>query len=193
MVKRKRDFRAEYRRRVAKAFAKGLSRSQARGHPKAGEAAISDNHRGYPIEDVRLQLGLRLLQQGRPLTAVAKEIHVSPERLRTYGSRKKAIEKKGRRWVVRHDLPRRVLILSDGKEIAITVGDFEMASLVGKYMAHLGWFLKTNNLRHLRRFAGKSVVDIDGKSHPLETRPNVLYRLSAAGTSSFEQVYRIVV
>jgi hypothetical protein len=193
MAKRKRDFKSEYRQRIKLGLAKGRSRAQSRGHPKPSEAPVSQRRPGYPIEDVRLQLGLRLLQQGRPLTAVAKEIHVSPERLRNYGGRKGAIEKRGRRWFVRRGLPRKVLIFSDGKEIAITVGDFDAASLVGKYMAHVRWFQETNNIRHLKSFVGKSVTDIDGKSYLLETRPNVLYRLSHAGGSSFEQVYRIVV
>jgi hypothetical protein len=94
---------------------------------------------------------------------------------------------------VRRDLPRKVLIFSDGKEVTITVGDFHAASLVGKYMAHVRWFQETNNIRHLKPFVGRLVVDIDGETYPLETRPNVLYRLSGAGGSSFEQVYRIVV
>ena len=193
MAKRKRDHKSEYARRVRLAAERGLSRSQARGHPKPGEAAVSKRQLQYPIEDSRLQLGLKLLRQGRPLTKVAKEIHVSPERLRNYGGRKKAIEKRGRRWVVRHDLPRRVLIYSAGQELAITVGDFETASLVGRYMAHVRWFLESNNRAHLKSFAGKSVKDIDGDSYPLLTDPNALYALAHASETSFEQIYRIVV
>jgi hypothetical protein len=192
MAKRKRDYKAEYRRRIGLGLIKGLSRAQSRGHPTPSEPSVSIRHDGYPIEDVRLQLGLRLLQQGRSLTATAKEIHVSPERLRTYGERKKAIEKRGRRWVVSKALSRIVPIYTDGRQLAITVNS-ETASLVAKYMAHVRWFLQTNNIRHLKRFVEKAVRDIDGKSHTFETRPNVLYRLSHAGASSFEQVYRIVV
>jgi hypothetical protein len=36
-----RDYRAEYQQRIARALAKGFSRTQGRGHPKAGEAYIS--------------------------------------------------------------------------------------------------------------------------------------------------------
>ena len=40
MSRRKRDYRAEYARRIARGTAKGISRSQARGHPKPKEAAV---------------------------------------------------------------------------------------------------------------------------------------------------------
>jgi hypothetical protein len=33
---------------------------------------------------------------------------------------------------------------------------------------------------------------VKGKRHIFETRPNVLYRLSASQTEPFEEVYRIV-
>jgi hypothetical protein len=57
----------------------------------------------------------------------------------------------------------------------------------------VGWFLTTNDKSHLKPYAKKYVTDTDGKTHLLETRPNVLYRLSHTGGRSFEQVYRIVV
>jgi hypothetical protein len=193
MVKRKRDFRAEYKRRISRGLKRGLRRSQARGHPKPAEKPATKGRAAKPIEDVRLQLGLRLLQQGRSLTAVAKEIHVSAERLRSHGVQKKAIQKRNRRWVVRRDLPRHVPVYTNGRELAITVGDFDEASLVGQYMAHVRWFLQTNHPRHLKPFAGKSVKDIDGETYLLETRPNVLYQLSQSGGASYEEIYRIVV
>jgi len=56
-------------------------------------------------------------------------------------------------------------------------------------MSAVGWFLKTNDISHLEPFIKKTVKDTDGKIHPLETRPNVLYRISHDGGSSFEQVH----
>ena len=193
MVKPKQGHQTAYQRRIARGLAKGLTRSQARGHPKPGEKPASKRRAPKPIEDIRFQLGLKLLKQGRPLSAVAKEIHVSAERLRAFGKQKKAIQKRNRRWVVRRDLPRRVPLYTNGREIAIIVGDFNEASLVGKYMAHVRWFLQTNHPRHLKAFVGKSVKDIDGNTYPLETRPDVLYQLSQSGGASYEEIYRIVV
>lgn len=42
MARRPRDYRAEYRRRIRNAEARGLSRSQARGHPRRSEAHAED-------------------------------------------------------------------------------------------------------------------------------------------------------
>jgi hypothetical protein len=193
VVKRKRDFQAEYRRRVERALARGLSKAQARGHRRATEAKTTKNRAEKALDDAKLQMGLRFLRKEKSFTKAAKEAHISPERLRTIAIEKGIVEKRGRRWVIKHELPRRVLIFTDGREKKITVGDFSEASLVGKYMSAVGWFLRTNDIRHLRPYASKSVTDIDDTQYPLETRPNTLHRLANAGVSSFEQVYRIVV
>jgi hypothetical protein len=75
----------------------------------------------------------------------------------------------------------------------MVVGDFESASKVGHFMSAVGRFLETNDRSVLETFIGQSVRDISGKEHSLETRPNVLYRLSSTGEQTFEQVYRIVI
>jgi hypothetical protein len=191
MSPRRRDFRAEYRRRIANALAKGLSRSQGCGHPKAAEIPPRPARR--PFEEARVQLALRALRQERNFAKAAKAAKVSPERLRKYAVERGLIEKAGQRWRVRQDLPRRMLIFSNGRSLAITVADFQSASLVGRYMAAVRRFLETNDRSVLEPFIGQSVRDATGKEHPFETRPNVLYRLSAAGEHTFEQIYRIVI
>ncbi len=45
----------------------------------------------------------------------------------------------------------------------------------------------------LKPFEGKSIKDILGREHHLETRPNVLHRLLAAGTESYEEIYRLTI
>jgi len=191
MPKGHRNFRAEYARRIARGISKGLSLSQSRGHPKSAEALARGSSR--PISDDRIQLALRTLRQEQNFARAAKAAKVSPERLRKYAIERGLIEKSGRRWQTRPDLPRRMLIFSAGKSLAITVGDFASASSVGRYMAAVRRFLETNNRSVLTPFVGQSVRDVASKEHPFETRPNVLYRLSAGGEHTFEQIYRIII
>jgi hypothetical protein len=192
-MKSKRNYAIEYARRIARAVGKGLSRSQARGHPKPTEAIIRASRTAKPLEDHRLQLALKVLRQEKSLTAAAREAKVSPERLRRYATERSIIERRGRRWIVRRDLPRRMLLFSDGKTLQIVVGDFASASKVGRFMSAVSTFLRTNNPAGLRQFEGVSVADISGKIHPFETHPNALYRLASAHDQSFEHIYRIVI
>jgi hypothetical protein len=83
-----------------------------------------------------------------------------------------------------------MLLYSQGQALSVVVGDFESASLVGRYMAAAGRFLETNDPTVLTPFVGQSVRDTSGKEHPLEG-PNV--RLSSTDEHTFEQVYRIVI
>ena len=193
MAKRRRDYAAEYKRRIARALARGLSKSQARGHRRAAEATVAKSRAQRALEDAKLQMGLRYLRKEKSFTKAAKEAHVSPERLRTEAIEKGIVEKHGRRWTIRRDLPRRVLVLTDGRERTITVPNFKAASDVGKHWSAIGSFVRTADAAFLRPFVGKTVTDINGKSYVLETRPNVILRHAHAGGSSFEQTYRIVV
>ena len=194
MPTKERDYRAEYRRRIAAVAAKGISRSQARGHPKPTEAAIASKRPPRPIADDRLQLAFRVLRQEKSLSAAAKAAKVAPERLRHFATDRNIIERQGRRWVVRHQLPRRMLLFSDGKPLQVVVGDFDTASKIGRFMSAVKQFIrKTNNPAGLREFEGVSVTDVSGKTHAFETRPNALYRLISAHDQSFEHIYRIVI
>lgn len=192
-VPKQRDYAAEYARRIARWLAKGLSRSQARGHPRPGESGLSIGKRQAPLNDERLQRALQVLRQEKNLAAAAKAAGIAPERLRQFAASKGAITKKKRRWIINPALPRRMPLFSQGRQITITVGDLSSASLIGRYMSAVGFFLKSNDRRLLPPFSGRSVTDISGKAFPFETNPNALYRLASAGGETFEQVYRIVV
>ena len=193
MKTRSRDYKAEYARRIARGAAKGISRGQARGHPKPKEAAVSSKRPPRPIEDERLQLAFRVLRQEKSLSAAAKAAKIAPERLRHFATERDIIERQGRRWIVRHQLPRRMPLFTEGKPLQVIVGDFDSASKIGRFMSAVGEFLRTNNPAGLREFEGASVTDVSGRTHPFETRPNALYRLSSAHDQSFEHIYRIVV
>ncbi|HEV2550418.1 MAG TPA: hypothetical protein VGU20_24105 [Stellaceae bacterium] len=61
--------------------------------------------------------------------------------------------------------------------------------VVGSYLSAVRRFRDTNDIEPLEQFIGKSVKDVRGTVFPLETRPNVLYRLSAS-IEPLEEFYR---
>lgn len=189
---RPRDYRAEYARRIERGLGQDLSRSQARGHPRPGEAPVS--RRGaMPAYDPRLEAGLKLIRAGTPLTRAAPVIGVSRERLRRYVAQTGVVAKRGGRWtVVQDQRPRQIQLFSWGRALTVTVPGYEHAALVGRYLAAVGAFLDSNDPTHLDPFVGEAITDVRGKRHSFETRPNVLYRLAAGRGESFEQIYRIV-
>lgn len=195
-MKKPRDYKEEYARRTAQAAAKGVSRSQARGHPRKGERLVSmrlQRRASKKEYDPRLEQGLKQMREGRRLTSSARAIGVSPERLRRYVWQTGVVRKKGGRWIFRKDKRRRQLpIYSHGQVLTITVANYEIAAKIGRYMAAAGEFLISNDPAHLAPFMGESVADVDGRVYIFETRPNVLYRLASSSPQSFENVYRII-
>ncbi len=201
MSKRVRDYKAEYARRIARGLEQGLSRSQARGHPRPLEPTKQTTARagkaGQAVKpakfDRRLEDGFRALRDGQTLTASAKSVRVSPERLRRYVAETGMAKREGQRWIIGPDVrPRVMQMFSNGEVLNVTVNPDE-ARLVGAYHSAVGQFLNTNDPAFLQLFEGQFVTDITGKAHPFETDPNALYRLDSTGGDSFEDVYRIVV
>ena len=185
---RKRDYKAEYQRRIANATKRGLSRSQARGHARAGEKPI----RAKRVKsDERLEAALKLLRQSNNQGRAAKEAGVSTERFRRFLRSNALAERQGRKWVLTDNRSRRMTVITGGEAVELTLRDFEQSSVDGKHLAAVGTFLRTNDIDQLRPFEGQSVIDATGQSHPLETDPSALYRLSAAGGEVFHEIYRL--
>lgn len=186
---KQRDYAGEYQRRIANAAKRGLSRSQARGHARQGEASIR------PMtgkSDVRLEAALKLLRQTGHQGRAAKDAGVSPERFRRFLRDNALAERRGKQWQITDSRPRRMTVISDGDAREITLRDFDQASLNGRHLAAVGEFLRTNDIDLLRPFEGQSVIDAKGEAHPLETDPNALYRLAHTGSEVFHQVYRLI-
>jgi hypothetical protein len=191
MPGRRRDYRAEYARRIASGLRKGLTRAQARGHPGPSQTLASQ-----PLKPVaysrQLEAGFNAIREGKSLTGAAKAVHVSPERLRRYLRGQGIAERRGRRWIPLDDKrPRRLLLYSNGEARTVTVGRLA-ASDIGAYMSAVGHFLETNNPAYVELFEGRDIADVRGVAHQFETDLNTLYRLAHTGDETFEQVYRIV-
>jgi hypothetical protein len=190
---RRRDHAAEYQRRIARGLAKGLTRSQARGHPRAAERHLSTKAAELK-PDRRLLEGLKALRETRNLGDAARRARVAPERLRHFVHQLDFVEKRGARYVVGEDRwVRRVIFYSAGHKVDTIVQGYEPARLAGLYWEAVGEFLRTNDPAYLAPFEGVQIKDFNENAYTLETRPNVLYRLANEGLNSFEQVYKIVV
>lgn len=187
-MSRTRDYKAEYRRRIANAEKRGLSRSQARGHPKPNEAPVRLSSQK---DRERLEAALREMRRSGNLTQAAKASRMAPERLRRHIYSKQLAKRSGRSWVFTDNRLREMTVVSDGEAQVQLLAGFDQASLNGKHLAAIKAFLASNEFSHLLPFVDQSVVDAAGVSHPLETDPNTLYRIAASGTEVFHEVYRL--
>lgn len=186
---RKRDYKAEYARRIANATKRGLSRSQARGHARSGENSVrapSSKH------DERLENALKALRKSGSQSAAAKSVGVSPERFRRFLRQNVEIAGRGRSRKITDNRSREMTVISEGEITKRNLRDFKQASLNGEHLNAVKAFLSSNDIELLDPFEGRAVIDAKGQSHPLETDPNILHRLAHAGDSAFHEIYRLI-
>ena len=114
MSKRKRDYKKEYDVRIARGAQKGLSRSAARGHPRAGERRKPPSAKTIDPHS-REELALRMMRRGSSLRDASNHYRMSQERLRAYLKETTRATRENGRWkIVDHRL-RQFPFYSDGR------------------------------------------------------------------------------
>jgi hypothetical protein len=131
------------------------------------------------------------MNRGRSLTAAARSLKLSADDLRKTLKQLRLLKRKGKRWVINDDRPRRVPVMTGGRNRNLTVRGYEQASLLGEYHHAVGEFLHTNDTEFLKPFKGRSVQAVNGRRHVLETDPNALHRIAAMDTPPFHEIYEI--
>ena len=183
-----RNHQAEYERRIANAAKRGLTRSQARGHARAGEAPIRPK-----ATDDRFEAALKIYRRGVNQAEAAKVLKVAPERFRRFLRENVKIEGRGSAKKITDTRPYEMTVISDGRIAKRLFNDPAQTSLNGLYLNAVKAFQSSNDIDALAPFIGQSVTDAKGKEHPLETRPNVLHRLLHGSDDQFHDIYRLVI
>ncbi len=142
---------------------------------------------------VTLESGLTYMREGQSLAQAAHKTGVTPSQLRRYAAGTGIVFRKDGKWRFKRDRRfRKMPVYSEGRHVVVTVHNGKTASLIGSYMRAVRMFFETEDLGQLDLFRGKSVRDVNGKRYVFETRPNVLFRLDAAGIEPFDLHYQIV-
>ena len=187
---RRRDYKAEYARRKARAVQLGRTLSQARGHPRAGERGVR------PLKfDPLLEAGLKAMRSGETLKAASQKLKVSRERLSGYAKAQAGAARVGRAWTFDDRRKRRVQFIENGEVIEFWVEGYEPARLAGQFMNEASRAMSDPRrfapLR--RRWENTFVHDASGRRRFFTTDPNEIYRAIHANDRPFEQVYKLVI
>lgn len=190
-MRKARDYKAEYQRRITNAAKRGLSRSQARGHARAGEKLLRPRERVSRDIPAKVQAAIKRIQHGESLTAAAREARIAPERLRRYLYGHDLVKRTDRAWHFTDKLHREMNVTSNGEDRLVRFNILEQASLNGRHQAAIKAFVNSNDTDFLTPFVGQSVIDTSGTAHPLETDPNTLFRLRLTDERPFHEIYQL--
>jgi hypothetical protein len=138
-----------------------------------------------------LEQALRDLRSGQSQRLAAKNVGIPVGRFRRFLWDHHLAKFKGHRWRFTDRRQRTVRAITTSGEREITVAGFNKASLVMKHRAAVRSFWDLPIPALLKSFEGRSVTDTSGRTHYLETRPNVLFRLAASGGEPYESVYAL--
>jgi hypothetical protein len=186
---RPRDYKAEYARRKARATERGLTLSQARGHPRAGEGGLR------PAKfDSSLEQALKAMRGGHTLKTAAAQAQVSRERLSAYAKAQAGAARSGRAWTFNDRRRRRVQIIQNGQVREIWVEGYEPSRIAGKYMDEAARMIaQPDRLPEFQNsWTYRAIRDASGRLVTFPTDPNEIYRAIHANDRPFEQIYKLV-
>jgi hypothetical protein len=170
-------------------MSKGLSRSQARGHARAGERPKPSRHAKINPKSNE-EHAIKVMAGGFTLRDAAKGFGLSEQHLRRYLKENVNATRKGRQWIIDDQRPRQFPVYSEGELKTLTLKPYE-ASEAGSFMHSAGRFLRTGDRQLLEPHEGRGVADVNRRFHRFETDPNRLYELDSAGEPNFPEIYRI--
>jgi hypothetical protein len=131
------------------------------------------------------------MNRGRSLTAAARSIGLPSKNLQAQLSRLGLLKRRGKRWVFKDDRYRQVSIMTGAQSRTVTVRGYYEASIAGAYQQAAKQFLRTNELKFLQPFKGRTVQAASGRRYPLETDPNAVHRIAAMDSPPFHEIYEI--
>ena len=186
---KKPDYALQYRRRIERGLARGLTRQQARGHGGLKKATKSPILKTLDPSDPLFR-GFEAVRQGEAMTPTAKKLGISPERLSRFIKDNADVERRSGRLTIKESkLISIVTVFSHGRSRKVVV-DTKNRDRIVEYMTAVEAFLANRNVGALKPFEGEDVTDTRGNKHRLETNPNRLLELEAAGEREFLTVYK---
>ena len=134
---------------------------------------------------------MRLVRQGKSLTAAAKAAHSDPRTVKKY-ARVALRRREGRYAAVPVDRMRRPMrvLTPQGLEV-VDVRSSRTASRVARYWGAVDHYLRTGDRRRLQPFVGRR-FRAEGQLVGYVTDPHLLELLANAGEVRFEDLYETV-
>ena len=134
---------------------------------------------------------LRRVRRGASLSGASRAVGVSSATVKRHSG--KALVKRRGAWTHRgwDRIARVMRIYENGSEQIVEVPDLSTASNIGRYHSIVGKYLDSGDESILREAQTYRLIrDVNGRTHELELRPDVLYRIATKRAEpEFFQIY----